>query len=507
MHRVYPASYVLASRTMAQGDIRNLERERDLYLRLLELRQHAELGPFLDDALRLLVETSGAERGYIELHSPEDSGELPRWWRASGFSEDQLSAVRAQISSKIIAQALASGEIIETASAILDARFAELESVRLNQICAVLCAPIGDPVPVGVLYLQGRTGDLSFSPADRERAAAFARHLGPVAIDALRRHQTRQRRDPTAPFRKRIDASALVGRSDALARVLATLSSVAPLDITVLIQGPTGAGKGLVAEVLHRNSPRRHHPLVTVSCVAAPAERLEQELFGDEQRPGALAQADDGTLLLNAIDELPLTTQGKLLNFLDTGVYQPVDGSPAKTADVRLLTTTAVDLDALSGAGHFRADLRYRVQVLPIVVPNLNERRDDIALLAQHFCELACERHRLAPLEWTPSALAALAVHTWPGNVRQLANVVEAATTLAASAGAHAIDRGHLFPASAAQDERELSWQAAIGRFQRTYLETILDECDWNVARAARRLDLARSHIYNLIRGFGLNRD
>lgn len=489
-----------------QSTLQRALRERDLYLRLLELRARDDLASFLDEALAVLVEAAGAERGYLELDDGSVEG-TPRWWRAQGFSDDELSAVRRQISSKIIAQALATGQVIETASAVDDARFHEARSVQMNRIRAVLCAPIGEP-PVGVIYLQGQRGaGATFSPADRARAEAFARHFGPVAAQALAREASREAEDPTRPLRERLEASALVGRSPALAQVLAGIGVAAPVDVTVLVTGPTGSGKQLVAEVIHRSGPRRHGPLVTVSCAGASAEEIDAELFGaarkgrrSERTPGKVAAARGGTLVIDAIDEAPPEVQAKLARLVDGGVGDRA-GRPA---DVRLIVTTAVELDGLVRAGTFRKDLRFRLQVLKIAVPGLRERREDILPLARHFCRAACARAGAPELGFAPSAIAALGVHEWPGNVRELANTVESAVTWALGTGATTIEQGHVFPAQNDASAEEPSWQEANRAFQQKFLAQVLDECEWNVSRAAKRLDLARSHVYNLIRGLGI---
>src|SRR5213080_3633153 len=497
-------------------ELARVQRERDLYRRLLDLGRHDEPEPFLREALGLIVEVTGARQGYVELHDDDHTG-TPRWSLAHGFTAEQLASVRAALSRGIIAEALATGKTIVTPSALLDERFRERESVRIGHIEAVLCAPIGDDPPRGVLYLQNRVGHGFFSEDDRACAETFARHLAPLVERVLARQRERAGADPTTRVRATLRAPDMIGRSAALATALHHVALVAPLDVHVLLTGETGTGKSQLARVIHDNGPRATHPFVTLNCAALPETLIESELFGalpgahstaTRRIEGKVESAERGTLFLDEIGELSPAAQAKLLHLLHAKEYYPLGGTRPLRANVRVIAATNTDLQQAVAERRFREDLFYRLQVLPVRVPSLAERREDIPLLAASVCAQACQRHGLPRLELSPNALRAAESAAWPGNVRQLENAVEAAAIRAAGAHAEQVERSHLFPepAAALEPETATTFQEATRRFQARLLHDALEAQGWNVIDTARRLDLARSPVYDLIRAFGLER-
>jgi transcriptional regulator with GAF, ATPase, and Fis domain len=500
-------------------DMARIQRERDLYLRLINLGRQQELMPFLKEALALIVDVARAQHGYLELHDDdEEAAETPRWWIAHGFSAEQIRHVRGAISRGIIGEAIATGQTIVTPSALLDPRFSERDSVRFGRIGAVLCAPIGEDPPRGVLYLQGAATCNLFSEEDRARAELFARLLSPLVDRLLAEDRGRRATDPTRPLRETLRLPGVVGRSAALAAILKQVALVAPLDINVLLTGESGTGKSQLARVIHDNGPRAGHPFVEVNCGALPETLMESELFG--AMPGAhstaahriegkVAAAEHGTLFLDEISDLTPSAQAKLLQLLQSKQYYPLGASKPLRADVRVIAATNTDLERAVAEHRFREDLFYRLQVLPVRVPSLAERREDIRELAAFFCAAACERHGLPQIALSRNALRAAESAAWPGNVRQLSHFVEAAVIRAAAEGAQQVERGHLFPDPGAPSPGEsapVTFQEATREFQKDFLRETLEETGWNVVEAARRLDLARSHVYNLIRAFGLER-
>jgi Nif-specific regulatory protein len=491
------------------------QRERDLYRRILDLDAQRELPPLLGEALALIVDVTGARLGYIEIYDERARDDNPCWSVAHGMTADEITDTRAAMSRGIMAEALATGRTTVTPSAYLDPRFQDRPSVQLGRIEAALCVPIGDDPTVGVLYLQGASNGGPFADDDRANAELFARHLAPLADRLIVRAMRAS--DPTARFRQSLRLDGVIGKSEALAQLLHQVTLVAPLGVSVLLTGESGTGKSQIARVVHDNGPRVAQPFVEVNCAALPEALIESELFGalpgahstaTRKIPGKVAAAEGGTLFLDEVGDLSLPAQAKVLQLLQSKEYFPLGANKAVRADVRIIAATNVDLQAAVKERRFRQDLLYRLQVLPVHVPALAQRRDDIPLLAEFFCEEACRQHGFADIYLSQSAVRAVEFAEWPGNIRQLAHTVEAGAIRAVGAGAKRIDRSHLFAEAMTVTHATsvLTFQDATRQFQSALVREALEDSDWNVNEVAQRLDLARSHVYNLIKAFGIER-
>lgn len=309
--------------------------------------------------------------------------------------------------------------------------------------------------------------------------------------------------------------ASFVGRSEAHLRVLRELLRFAPFDVPVLLTGETGTGKSHAARLLHAMGRRSERPFLEVNCNTLPEGLIESELFGalpgshstaTRAQQGKLAAAAGGTLFLDEIGDLPLSAQGKLLQLLESGVYFPLGSARAQHADVRLVAATNVDLTAAVRERRLRSDLYYRLRVAQIHLPSLKQRREDVALLATHFCRGACQRHGLPDLRLAPALLRSLERLPWPGNARELAHLIEAACIRCAQDGDATVEATHairLEPGVEGDDpvlEDRLGLREATRRFQVRMVNEALRIEGGRVSAAARRLRVSRSHFYALLR-------
>ncbi len=309
----------------------------------------------------------------------------------------------------------------------------------------------------------------------------------------------------------------MIGASRAMKEVREQIAKVAPTNGRVLIFGESGAGKELIARAIHENSPRKNGPFIKVNCAAIPEELIESELFGSEKgaytgahqtRDGKFTLADGGTLFLDEVGDMSLKVQAKVLRVLQEGEFEKVGGHKTEKVDVRVLAATNKDLEREVKEGRFREDLLFRLNVVPITAPPLRRRKDDLPLLIEHFIDSFSRENGYRRKQLTPAALEALRAYDWPGNIRELKNVIE---RLMIMASGDTIDADDL-PANIQHPTAQTALKIEVGMtlremknsVEREYILAVLKRTKWNISQAAKELDIDRTNLHKKIKYFGL---
>ena len=346
--------------------------------------------------------------------------------------------------------------------------------------------------------------DFMQKPIDRERLIIVVRNA--TEVKRLREQLESKTR--------------ILGSTAIMKDLLALIDRVAPTEARVLITGENGSGKELVAKALHRLSKRSARPLIEVNCAAIPNELIESELFGHErgsftgatnQRIGKYELADGGTIFLDEVGDMSLTAQAKVLRALEEGKIERVGGTKQVVADARVIAATNKNLPEAVRAGLFREDLYHRLNVIPIRVPSLRERREDIPVLAAAFVEEVCTQNGMAPKRFSDEALRLLQGMEWRGNVRELRNTVERLVIMTPE---NVITRVEVFPQETRRSgelddllAQSMTFQEFKDRAEAAFIRKQLEAHEWNVSKTAEALEIQRSHLYNKMRKFGLERE
>lgn len=398
---------------------------------------------------------------------------------------------------------------------VLDLKLPDMEGIQVLE----RIREVDSYVPIILLTAHGSTAraveaikkgafDFFEKPTDEDKLLIAVRNA----------HQlSRMNREKSDSFRDLDRKYELVGSSAAMQNLREQIERVANKNTRVLIMGESGTGKELVAYAIHRRSGRRDRPFVKVNCAAIPQELFESELFGHEkgaftgafqQRIGKFEQADGGTLFLDEIGEIPLLLQSKILRALQENEIQRVGGQKEIRVDVRTLAATNRKLEEEVRKNLFREDLYYRLNVFPIVVPPLRERREDLPALVFHFLNRVCEENNMKPMEIEPKALELLCRYDYPGNIRELRNLMERLMILSSDSRIGTEDAGKVLPRATADTESKHQ-SLLYSRLEDTERELILktlEENRWQITKVARILGLERSHLYKKMKHYGIAR-
>ena len=471
-------------------------------------------------AMELAVEQFDAERGVLLLADPESGNLVPMAEHGAVDAVTRRDAM--SYSRRVVERVAKTGGSLLITDAPSDPRAAS-ESVLDLRLRSIVCVPmyVGGRV-VGAVYMDDSRRPDAFSDADRGLLEGFA-HLMAVAIENSRGHEEVRRANELLvgenlslrqAIGARFQAQNLIGSSSAMHQVLSVIERAARTNTTALITGENGTGKELIARILHHGGKRRLRPFVAVNCGAIPETLLESELFGIlpqtatdvRGRDGKFVLADGGTLFLDEIGEMPLKQQVALLSAIANREITPVGGSKPIPVDVRIIAATNSDLKRLVEEGRFRADLYYRLNVIPIEVPPLRERKADIPSLAHHFVAHFAEQQERDVPELAPEFLAALMQSDWPGNVRELQNYIERVL---------AMNPGRILrPNPPPRDLEERGTTLRLGRTHRLdelvgelelrILTEALQKARGNQSVAARTLGMTEQTLRYRMRKYGL---
>jgi Nif-specific regulatory protein len=483
-----------------------------LYEVSLALAEGTSLHAGLEATMRLLRRFPGALRGALTLLD-EETREL--YIEASLEVPDSGRAARYRLGEGITGEVVATGRPILVPDVEREPRFLHRTMRRAavaGEAVSFACVPILlDRRPIGALSV-----DLPHRPGqDTARLLKFLHMVSALVALRLRTHRPleEENRQLRKELRERYEFSHLIGTSRAMRDVLSQVAQVSGTVTTVLIRGESGTGKELIAHALHYNSPRAQGAFVKVNCAALPETLMESELFGHERGAftGALARkkgrfelANGGTILLDEIAELSLATQAKLLRALQEREFERVGGHEPVRVDVRIIAATNRDLEQAIAERAFREDLYYRLNVFPVFLPPLRDRKTDVLLLADHFVEKYARLHHKRVKRITTPAIDMLMRYHWPGNVRELENVIERAVIVCDGSAIHG---RHLPPSLQTPEQAGAppgSLRGAVSRLERDLLVDALKVGRGSIAEAARLLDSTERIVRYKLRKYGI---
>ena len=472
-----------------------------------------------------VIDFTGAEKGFIVV---KEEGSFQEKYHVH-FDRDVISSRKRKFSRTLVREAISAAKIIYSEDITSDPRFVGSESIVMLGAGSALVTPVEHNGQVeAVIYLEKR--ERAFSDEDQGFMAEFS-HLAGIALhQALERQAlTRLRRLHQQDFLDAYNFKGLIARDPRMIHLLETVVQVAASNATVLINGETGTGKELIARAVWQNSDRANQPYVTLHCGALPETLFESELFGHrkgsftgahQDRNGRIAGADGGTLFLDEVAEIPMASQAKLLRFIQFGEYQRVGSDRVERVDLRIIVATHKDLGKMVEDGTFRQDLYFRLNVLELEIPPLRERKGDIPILVAHFLEKFRKNGEKLP-KITPEAMASLERYHYPGNVRELAHVVERICVMGRGS-----ELGEdLLPRAMRRDRRKkkrekpvyqdfsfdtysneelkkarnVATKSAVAKVEQVYLQGLMELCEGNVTRAAEVAGMQRPYLHRLL--------
>ena len=495
-----------------------------------------DLQEVLAKTMDLVLERLGAERGMIVLMDRLTRDLEVAVARNLGREDADESQ---KLSESVVRRVIETREPVLALDALTDSRFAGSESIVARHILSILCVPLAirDRL-AGAIYVDHREARHLFNQADLEFLIAFGDQAA-IAIENARLYSeldaSRQRlKEENESLRNEILSShnlgSMVGRSRSIQELKQMIEKVAQSSSTVLIRGESGTGKGLVARIVHSISPRRQAPFIHFNCAALPETLVESELFGHEkgsftgatgQKPGRFELANHGTIFLDEIGKVSMSVQSKLLRVVEEKEFERVGGTRTLQSDVRVIAATNLDIEDAIGRNEFREDLFYRLNILPIVLPALRQRKEDIPYLVQHFLAKVSRDQGRPPKDLDPAVLDLFYAYDWPGNVRELEAAIHRAFVLSGSEALTLEDfgwialnvKGSQAAVAMPADAPGLSptvrladggYEEALERYDRQLIAAGLAQTQGRIRETARLLDIARNTLRAKMKRYGL---
>ncbi len=462
-----------------------------------------------DEALSVLTNFFKAERGAIILKEEE------RNIIVSSHNIDDATLEDARRISSTITKKAAKGEVIIAADAFQDSRFLEMDSIQRNKIRSILCVPITSEEEIyGVLYLDSTIKKDIFLPSDKEFLQSIGRILGVLFSkgDLLykMREEVKQLKRMTSPPES---FYSIIGISEQMQKIYRTIEEIAETDVNVLIMGETGTGKELVARTIHKLSKRNNRPFITVDCSSLTETLLQSELFGHKKgsftgaikdKKGMFEEANGGTLFLDEIGDAPHSIQAGLLRVTDRGEIRRVGETESKKVDVRIISATNRDIEQAAMLREFREDLLYRLNQINITIPPLRERKIDVTLLLKHYLKIFSGKKEKKIEGFDENAMRILRNYPFPGNIRELKNIVE--ISLIRCKGNY-INQKDLPEEMRKKKKAETpSWDKIKTTWKKETIIEALQDSGGNVTEAAKTLKISRRHLYRLIKEHDIKR-
>ena len=482
----------------AAADIEGLKKLQQFSEALLDKNSVDELLEVLMDSV---IELTGAAKGFLILFEDE----TPIIKVARNLRRENLGSAASQLSDSIVAQVMHTKSAIIVSDAQSHTRFSNAQSVINLKLNSVMCAPLLDRGQLlGLIYVGNDTVRGLFENETLELLKVFAAQASLLVQNAILLDELKLRNVALSTQLDQQRFGEIIGSSAAMEKVFRKVEKVAKADVSVLVSGETGTGKELIAHEIHRRSGRSGGPFVTVNCGAIPETLMESEFFGhvkgaftgaDSTREGKFQAANDGTIFLDEIGEMPLSLQVKLLRVLQEHQVMKVGATKTETLNIRVVAATNRDLEEEIRQGNFREDLYYRLNVIHIDLPPLRERSEDVVLLARYLLKKYREEFSSKVKGFTPGAMMAIKKHTWPGNVRELENRVKKAIILcdATMLGQADLDlTDDSLPSVMTLSE-------AREEFQRRYVLEVLERNNGNRTKTAEELDVDPRTIYRYL--------